>query len=104
MINLIRRRWTKTVHCESHVYWKDDHTEHGLGQDERRDFHVREITTGVNDFAVGKTSILNVDTNVNKFMAASTSIVLIIAASVWCLPVCIPVTSNFLSTGTVDRR
>jgi hypothetical protein len=67
MINLILRRGTETVHFESHVCWKADRTEHGLGEDERRDLHVRETTIGVNDFAIIKASILNGDRGVNKY-------------------------------------
>jgi hypothetical protein len=43
------------------VCWKADYIEHGLGEDERRDFHAREIMTGVNDFAISEASILNTD-------------------------------------------
>jgi hypothetical protein len=85
------------------VCWKADHTGHGLGTDERGDLYVREITTCVNDFAIGKTSILNVGMGGDKFHGC---------VDVHCfddrckrlMPPRILLASNFFSTGIIDSR
>jgi hypothetical protein len=92
-----------TIHCEIYVCWKADNTEHGVCADERQDLYVREITTCVSDFAIGKTSILNVDIGGDKFHGC---------VDVHCfddrgkplVPPRILVTSNFFSIGTIDSR